>query len=216
MNSGKSAVSQQQTSGKRLGPSVDVEAGLVLKVTYVDVNEIALSKTIRAQFGDTVADVVAMLKGKFELPADSDRLELYAPTPIDSVMKPERKLSSYHYLAKPPNNAVELRWMANTPSFDKFPKLFESRHLPAAERVRALKMHKMVLAGKMAQKGQEGASARRELAAVDQLLGKLSASQPTVASTPIQPIRRERSATTGMSPASVRVIFFLFLKWRFF
>ena len=76
-----------ESAVRRLGPAVDLEAGLVLKLTYTDVHGSALTKTMRAQFADDVSAVIAAAAPKFDLPTDSKYLELYVPTPIDAVLQ---------------------------------------------------------------------------------------------------------------------------------
>lgn len=143
-----------------VGPSVDVSAGVLLKVSFQPPSSVSnatptrVTKALRVQYADTIASLLPDLAEKFGLPPDV--VELYAPTPVDSVLKTDRTISNYHYLAKQPD--VELRAKPGV-----FLTLELIKRLPSGEQVLELKKHKMALVGIIGGGGADSAAASAEL-----------------------------------------------------
>lgn len=178
-----------------VGPEVDVKAGLSLRIVHEVPSAESATKTVRAEFSTTVAGLLELACAKFELAPLAEHLELYVPTPVDSVLKTDKTLNSYHFLAKG-DAVVELRWRAGTPSWSRYATLEASKALPATERVRELKIRKMMLAGLVAKRDVAAVAARAEMQALDELLGTLEDTTRTMITKPIDRGARRRAQTT--------------------
>lgn len=183
---------------RKLGLDLDVKAGLALRISYQLSPTETVTKTVRAEFADTVAALQDAVCGKFDLAASNEYLELYVPSPIDSVLKRDKTLNTYHFLAKPDCGAVELRWRPGVLAWMRYPTLVASKDLPTADRVRELKMRKMVIVGLAAKRD---VAAKQELTALDELLATLEDSKRTMITKPIDRSARRRAQTSNEKPA---------------
>jgi hypothetical protein len=183
---------------RKLGLDLDVKAGLALRISYQLSPTETVTKTVRAEFADTVAALQDAVCGKFDLTASNEYLELYVPSPIDSVLKRDKTLNTYHFLAKPDSGAVELRWRAGVLAWMRYPTLVASKDLPTVDRVRELKMRKMVIVGLAAKRD---VAAKQELAALDELLATLEDAKRTMITKPIDRSARRRAQTSNEKPA---------------
>lgn len=186
---------------RKLGPDLDAKAGLSVRVSYQLSATETVTKTVRAEFTDTVASLQDAVCAKFDLSASSEHLELYVPTPIDSVLKRDKTLNTYHFLAKSDGGAVELRWRPGVAAWQRYPSLVASKDLPTADRVRELKIRKMVIVGLAAKRDVGAAAAKQELLALDELLATLEDAKRTMITKPIDRSGRRRAQTSNEKPA---------------
>ncbi len=180
---------------RAVGPDVDVGAGLVIRVVFELPTGERATKSVHAEFSTTVAALMDMVCAKFDLASLAENLELFVSTPIDSVLKLDKTLNAYHFLSKS-DVVVELRWRAGTPSWARYQTLEASKGLPAASRVRELKIRKMLLAGLVAKRDTTAAAAKVEMAALDELLRTLDDTTRTMITKPIDRGTRRRAQTT--------------------
>jgi hypothetical protein len=186
---------------RAVGPDVDVGAGLVIRVVFELPTGERATKSVHAEFSTTVAALMDMVCAKFDLASLAENLELFVSTPIDSVLKLDKTLNAYHFLSKS-DVVVELRWRAGTPSWARYQTLEASKGLPAASRVRELKIRKMLLAGLVAKRDTTAAAAKVEMAALDELLRTLDDTTRTMITKPIDRGTRRRAQTTLSDDAS--------------